>query len=43
MGIRFSLAAVVGLVLAAYLGVSAAGLYHFFGVQLAVHSNFSVF
>ncbi len=34
MGIKFSLAAVFGLVLAAYLGVSAAGLYHFFGVSL---------
>jgi nitrate reductase gamma subunit len=32
MGIRFSLAAVVALVLAAFLGVKAAGLTHFFGV-----------
>ena len=34
MGIRFSLAAVVALVLASFLGVKAAGLNHFFGVTL---------
>jgi nitrate reductase gamma subunit len=34
MGIRFSLAAVVALVLASYLGVGAAGLNHFFGVTV---------
>ena len=34
MGIKFSLAAVLGLVLAAYIGVTTAGLSHFFGVSL---------
>ncbi len=34
MGIRFSLAAVVALVLAVFLGVKAAGLSHFFGVTI---------
>ena len=34
MGIRFSLAAVVALVLLAFLGVRAAGLTHFFGVTV---------
>ncbi len=34
MGIRFSLAAVVALVLAAFLGVKAAGLNYFFGVTV---------
>ena len=34
MGIRFSLAAVVALVLASFLGVKAAGLNHFFGVTV---------
>ena len=34
MGIRFSLAAVFGLILAAYFGVGAAGLNHFFGVSV---------
>ncbi|MGC8490229.1 MAG: sulfate reduction electron transfer complex DsrMKJOP subunit DsrM [Syntrophobacteraceae bacterium] len=34
MGIKFSLAAVFGLILAAYFGVGAAGLYHFFGVSV---------
>ena len=34
MGIRFSLAAVVALVLASFLGVRTAGLNHFFGVTL---------
>ena len=34
MGIRFSLAAVVALVLAVFLGVKVAGLTHFFGVAV---------
>jgi nitrate reductase gamma subunit len=34
MGIRFSLAAVVALVLASFLGVRAAGLNYFFGVTM---------
>ncbi|MDR3557083.1 MAG: sulfate reduction electron transfer complex DsrMKJOP subunit DsrM [Syntrophobacteraceae bacterium] len=34
MGIKFSLVAVVGLILAAYIGVTAAGLSHFFGVSM---------
>jgi len=34
MGIRFSLVAVVALVLAAFLGVGTAGLNHFFGVTV---------
>jgi nitrate reductase gamma subunit len=34
MGIRFSLTAVVALVLAVFLGVKAAGLNHFFGVTV---------
>ncbi len=34
MGIKFSLAAVVGLILAAYIGVTGAGFYHFFGVTM---------
>ena len=34
MGIKFSLAAVFGLVLAAYFGITAGGLYHFFGVSV---------
>jgi hypothetical protein len=34
MGIKFSLAAVFGLILAAYIGVTGAGFYHFFGVTM---------
>ena len=34
MGIRFSLAVVVALVLVSFLGVGAAGLNHFFGVTV---------
>lgn len=41
MGIRFSLAAVVALVLAVFLGVKAAGLSHFFGVAIPYFAFFA--
>ncbi len=41
MGIRFSLAAVVALVLAVFLGVKAAGLTYFFGVTVPYAAFFA--